>query len=97
MIVKAIVGRRDWGGQGDHGERYCWISEFQSGSLVRRWVAVHKVCAVVGGDVAEAAFLSVGHTCGGFVGRGPADQGSEVLYELGVQAVLPTCTVRCCE
>ena len=67
------------------GSRYRWISEFQSSSLVRRWVAVNTGCAVFCGDVAEAAFVFARHPCGWLVGGEPADQSSEVLDELRVQ------------
>ena len=53
--------------------------------------------AVVGGDVAEAALVLARYPGGWLVCGEPADQGSEVLYELSVEAVLGTCTVRCCE
>ena len=66
-------------------ERYCWLSELQSGSLVRRWVGVYPFRAVFGGDVAESAFVFAGHSGGWLVSREPADQGSEVHFELRVQ------------
>ena len=57
-------------------------SEFPSCSIVRGRVAVHTGRAVLGGDVAEAAFVFARHPCGWLVRGDPADQGSEVLFEL---------------
>ena len=67
------------------GSRYCWISELQSSSLGRRWVAVHTVCAVFSGDVAEAALVFAGHSGCWLVRGDPADQRSDIRFELRVQ------------
>ena len=48
---------------------------------------VHTVWAVLGADVAEAAFLRARHSGGWLVGRQSADQCSQVLYELVVHSL----------
>ena len=68
-----------------YGCASCWISEFQSSSLVRRWVDVYPFRAVLGGDVAEAALVFAGHSGGWLVRGNPSDQGSEVRFELRVE------------
>ena len=47
---------------------------------------VHTLRAVQGADVAEAAFVFARYTGSWLVRGNPADQGAEVLFELGVQA-----------
>ena len=62
-------------------------SEVVGCSLSGLRIAIHAVRAVYGTDVPEAAFLSARHAGGRLVGRDPADQRSQVLYELVVHSL----------
>ena len=73
------------GRQGDYGGTVMLDSEFQRSFFGRRCVAINSGGAVLGGDFAEAAFVFARHPCGWLVRGDPADQGSEVLFELVVQ------------
>ena len=74
---------------------FCWERPLEpvarlevcSRRLFRLPLLVQALRAVLGRDVAEAAFLSARHAGGRLVGRQSPDQHSQVLYELVVHSL----------